>query len=259
LVRNAETHEVKETISFRADRMITAFYSNGMQGFRIFPRWQTYDELPVAIQTNGKTARRHHDDYRDRVGGRLVMEVLQDAIKFFLDCDPSIARLAHGGQPVEFPLEGFPLPVELAHGYERPHPYFPGIETLDADLRRTLSAERPTGAQRIVERVTIVDQVVVVAGYTELHRGGHSFTETAEQVAADIDSHGYPYLARIDGALRPLTVSAHGLLLDGQPLTSVRVQPDPRQAEPTSDETWRDWFSWAQSDAKYWASQRRAH
>ena len=238
--------------------MTTAFYSNGWQGFRIFSSWVAYGGLPNSVRANTKTHARHHDHYRDVVGGKLIIETLQDAMRFLLDCDPRIGRLALGGEPAELPLEGFPLPVESAHGYERPHPYLPSVYTLNRELRANLEAEAPTGTVRRVEHLltNVNGQIAALCGYTTLDYGGHSFTDTPTQVVADIELHNYRYVVALATGDAPLSVVDGDLVVIGQALPTIALAPT--RAESPSPETWRGWFSSAQTDARFWATQRRA-
>jgi hypothetical protein len=58
LVRNSETHDSIAIIDQEASRLITAFYSNGFQGMRMFPVWPQYDQLPDSVRISAKTPAR---------------------------------------------------------------------------------------------------------------------------------------------------------------------------------------------------------
>ena len=85
--------------------------------FRIFPSWLEFDELPSAVQETTKTAERCKTSYQEFVGGRLILDSLLDAVKFFHECDPTIAAVDERGE-----LLHFPLPAVLSVSGDRRHP-----------------------------------------------------------------------------------------------------------------------------------------
>ena len=256
LIRNAEIHDPAALLELDPDRMITAFFEDGTQGFRAFPRWPAYSRLPSPIQTGTGTNQRHHDNYSDHVAGRLLVETLLDAMKFLLDCDSRTAKLVRSGEPMELPLECFPLPVGTAHGYERPHPYWPTFEQHNEDGIAVIRGLPPTGESRIVVGLLKDEagECIAVCGDTRMSASfSSSFTETPEQVARDISELGVVYVAQKDDEVTHLAVEEGRLMLDSKPIEAAGlVNAD------DEDRPWRFWFDMTLTDAAFYRQQRRS-
>lgn len=95
--------------------------------FRLFPSWRQLDELPREVRETEKTAARSIASYRDCVAGKLIVDTLLDAVRFFYDCDPSIAAATDDGE-----LLHFPLPTVLPVNGDRHHP-LESLATEDPD------------------------------------------------------------------------------------------------------------------------------
>jgi hypothetical protein len=80
--------------------------------------WLPYAGLANETRAKSRTSSVHHRNYEMAVGGRLVLDTLLDALKFFMDCDPALAYREPDGE-----LAGFPLPTHIFQGYERLHPH----------------------------------------------------------------------------------------------------------------------------------------
>jgi hypothetical protein len=85
--------------------------------FRLIPSWRRLDELPSELRETNLTRPRCKASYRDAVAGELVIDTLLAAVRFFYECDPSIAAVDAHGQ-----LRHFPLPTVLPVVGERYHP-----------------------------------------------------------------------------------------------------------------------------------------
>jgi hypothetical protein len=122
LIRNAEMHST-EILDPGIDRVLSipqvpvakAWPATGQ--FRLLPSWREFDGLPLDVRETRHTASRCKLAYREHVAGHLVMDTLQDAVKFFCECDPSIPAVADDGE-----LRHFPLPQLLPVAEERLHP-----------------------------------------------------------------------------------------------------------------------------------------
>jgi hypothetical protein len=254
LIRNAEIH-AHTPIEIDSPRLVSGF---GKNGWRVFPRWQEYADLPGEIQNNAKTGRTAHDRYRDSVGGRLVIETLLDALRFFDRCDPSLTRRADNGD-----IEGFPLEMFIEHSYERRHPYWPSGAEMNEQLLDRFTIMAPTGAGREIRRAIPVDGTTVYVGFTRLgpHNGFMSFLESAEQIAWDI-AGGYPYTAVTkSGEPIPVTLIDGTLRLEGVPLTDVdpadtAVESSDRMTERSDEDLTSRWKALL-SDAFRYRPHRR--
>lgn len=253
LIRNAEVHDPTALLEFDTARMTTAFFDNGTQGFQCFPIWPAYGDLPQSVQDSApRTAQRHHDNYENTVGERHVVDTLLDALKFFLDCDSRLARLARGGEPSELPLEAFPLPVGSAHGYERPHPYWPTVEAHNAEAIEGIRSRPPTGEGRIVVGLLFDDSgcCVALCGNTRKPHMWTTFTETPEQVVRDITEFEYEYLVEIAGERAALVVEEGELRVNGLSATEIGL------SNVEEDRAWRSWFELTLEDATFYWRQR---
>ncbi len=65
LIRNTEVHGTV-VVNPDVDRVISLGLGGG---YRVFPRWKPYGELPEAVQNNCRTAKRSHQAYKSDVGG----------------------------------------------------------------------------------------------------------------------------------------------------------------------------------------------
>jgi hypothetical protein len=122
LMRNAEIH-LPDVVDPGVDRALSVPVLRPGQAwpfrgqFRLFPSWRQLDELPSDVRETKKTAGRCIASYRDCVAGKLIVDTLLDAVRFFYDCDPSLAAVADDGELLHFPL----LAVLPADG-DRHHP-----------------------------------------------------------------------------------------------------------------------------------------
>jgi hypothetical protein len=252
VVRNALTHDPLALVDLDVDRIVSAFFVDGTQGYRCFPAWVDFNRLPTTAQTEGPE--RWKQMYRTAVGGRGVIETMLDALKFLLDCDPRLARLSVGGYPVELPLEGFPLPTGSSHGYERPHPYLPTEEEMDQQIRDAVGSRPPSGDERVVTGVLRDDrnEVLGYCGDTVLP-GGHklAFTESPAQVLRDVAEHGFAYAAVVEGQRHPIAARDGVLLADGAELADQLPS-----ADAVDDRPWSIWLEFASTRAQDWARQR---
>ena len=122
LMRNAEVHlpivvdpGVKRALSVPVLRPGQVWPFRGQ--FRLFPSWRPFDELPTDVRETKMTANRCKDSYREHVAGKLILDTLLDAVRFFYGCDPSLAAVADSGE-----LLHFPLPAVLPVSGDRRHP-----------------------------------------------------------------------------------------------------------------------------------------
>jgi hypothetical protein len=133
LMRNAETH-LPMVVNPQVARALSAPFSptgppwpfSGQ--FRLFPSWLTFDELPAEVRETEKTRPRCKMSYRDCVAGKLILDTLLDAVRFFYDCDPSLAALDEDGA-----LRYFPLPDVLGVPDDRRHPLEDGWQSSAAN------------------------------------------------------------------------------------------------------------------------------
>jgi hypothetical protein len=126
LMRNAEVH-LGAVVDPGVDRALSVppwfvgqpwpFPVHFRGQFRLFPSWRPFDELPREVRETERTHQRCKDNYREHVGGKLVLDTLLDAVRFFYECDPSIAATDEEGA-----LLHFPLPVVLPVSGDRLHP-----------------------------------------------------------------------------------------------------------------------------------------
>ena len=85
--------------------------------FRLFPFWRPFDDLPADVRETKLTANRCKESYREHVAGKLILDTLLDAVRFFYECDPSVAAVDGSGE-----LLHFPLPTVLPTRGDRRHP-----------------------------------------------------------------------------------------------------------------------------------------
>jgi len=254
-LRNAVVHDPFAFVAFDVKQIVTAQYVDGSKGFRVFPRWVEFDQLPSIVRHGRKTGDRYKEMYQSHVAGRNVLETMLDALRFLLDCDPGMARLVVGGYPAALPLEAFPLPIGSTHRYERAHPYQLTEVEWDRELRDAVGAQAPTGSERAIKAVLRDEhgEVVAYCGDTLILPGQTTaFTETPEQVLRDVEEHGFPYQAVIDSQRHPVTAAQGTLRAGGADLS--QLMPD---AEPFDGRLWRGWFELVSTDAQYWANQQR--
>ena len=238
LIRNAEAH-VRDVIDVDVTRMI-----NVGAEWRVFPAWKQYADLPRGVTNASGTAPAAKRAYREVVGGELVIETLLDALKFFLACDPKLARRDDDGE-----LEYFPLPEFVQHDYERRHPDWPTRVEHQRQVRAAMMQQPPAGTGREICHRLSINGITVYAGVTTMTPAYMAyFAETAQQIITDIKL-GYPY--SVAGGL--LTVDSDNILrvgtdeLDAIPLAEP-VKPD--------EETFRNWFQDAQDNATAYHRQR---
>jgi hypothetical protein len=239
LIRNAEAH-VRDVIDLNVIRMI-----NVGAEWRVFPAWKQYADLPRAVTNASRTAPAAKRAYREAVGGELVIETLLDALKFFLACDPKLARRDDDEE-----LEYFPLPEFVQHDYERRHPDWPTRVQHQEQARAAMMQQPPAGTGREIRHCLSIDGIAVYAGVTTMTPAymSYYFIETADQIIRDIKV-GYPY--SVGGNL--LTVDSDNVLkvgankLEAVPLAEP-VKPD--------EETFRNWFQDALDNATAYYRQR---
>jgi hypothetical protein len=266
LIRNGEMHADCVVLP-DVQRVLGVSFDDGTRGFRVFPVWAEYGALPAEVRearrppspktpgTAGslRTNQMHHDHYKARVGGEQVIETFLDALKFFVNCDPRIARLDKDAELVHFPLE----PI-VERDYERRHPFWPKRREMEDELRELCESGPPTGKhRRIVANVTSPEtgEVLAYCGYTVISdHHEHMFTETPQQVAHDISAHGYAYWTEDNGVTAPLVVDEQNRLVVDASRKKVCDVPSPDDAEPP----WLDWFRLACEDAFLYRDQRRA-
>ena len=121
LLRNAEIHlpevidpEIARAVSVPILREDERWPFNGR--FRIFPTWRPLVDLPETVQRSPQTAERCKVSYQTHLAGALVLDGLLDAVRFFYECDPSLAMTDDKGE-----LLHFPFPPVLVDG-DRRHP-----------------------------------------------------------------------------------------------------------------------------------------
>lgn len=261
LIRNAEIH-MPVVLEPDADRVLSLQQRGRPTVYRVMPFWRPYSELPAAVRIVTKervgTAERCHDAYKAAVAGASIMETLLDALAWFLECDPSLARRDAKGE-----LEGFPLTELWQHEYERRHPEWPRVHEVAARIRADAESALPGGKLRAVRHRLVTDDGTVLAyfGYTRTLTGGDPWAETPAQVGRDVVC-GYPYLvegtsnsyvtAETDDPSR-LTLDGETLCSGGQPLSDLSLLPfvDP-------DEKWWRWFlDFTAEDAFKYVEHRR--
>jgi hypothetical protein len=238
LIRNAEAH-VRDVIDVDVIRMI-----NMGDEWRVFPAWKQYADLPRGVTSASGTALVAKRAYREVIGGELVIETLLDALKFFLACDPKLARRDDNGE-----LEYFPLPEFVQHDYERRHPDWPTRVEYQQQARAAMMRQPPTGTGREICHRLSIDGITVYAGVTTMTSAYMSyFIETADQIITDIKL-GYPY--SVAGDL--LTVDSDKLLKVGA--DELDAIPLAKPVKP-NEETLRNWFQDAQNNATAYHRQR---
>jgi hypothetical protein len=253
LPRNADVHD-EALITMDSPRLMRG---EGRGGWRVFPRWPTYDNLPVDIRTGSGTARGAHHRYRDSVGGRLVIETLLDAVRFFDRCDPSLVRRTTTGE-----LDGFPLRAFIEHDYEQRHPYWPSWDELNNQRLDRLVLTAPTGISREIRRAVTVDDTVLLAGWTDFgYFYRWSFVESADQVTWDV-AGGYRYTALTDdGDVLDVTVDGVDLRIGGTPLDTfdmAMLAGDPDAQPQIDDATIVDDWKEQVADAWRYRDHRRS-
>ncbi|MFI6218745.1 hypothetical protein ACIBCD_42615 [Nocardia brasiliensis] len=75
----------------------------GKAGWRIVPQWQPYADLPPEFRNNPRIMPAVRFRYQVSVAGRLVVETLMDALRFFDRCDPFLTRRDRDGEIEDFP------------------------------------------------------------------------------------------------------------------------------------------------------------
>lgn len=110
LIRNGEMH-ANSIVVPDVQRTVGVSFEDGDKGFRIFPRWADYAQLPAEVRearrepAKGRpsgsgslmTNQIHHTHFQDVVAGTPVVEALMDAFAFFARCDP---RASFGSPPM---------------------------------------------------------------------------------------------------------------------------------------------------------------
>lgn len=195
LIRNGEMHADSIVIP-DVKRVVGVMFDDGTQGYRIFPHWATYHNLPSEVRearyrppknappgTLGalKTNQVHHDHYDRFIGGQPVVDTLLDTLSFFSRCDPRIVRMNSDGDPSYFPLD----PIS-ERDYERRHPEWKPRRQVEKELRELCESNPPSGVRRtcVAHLQGSNGEVVAHCGFTTLSSGSLSmFTETSEQIA----------------------------------------------------------------------------
>ncbi|WAZ26895.1 hypothetical protein STRCI_008564 [Streptomyces cinnabarinus] len=242
LLRNADTHAAG-VVEVSPEEVF-----GGTAGYRVFPFWKLYDELPEAVRASSG----NEEAYREAVGGRLVIETLLDAFAFLNRCDPTLAsRDPKTGELEFFPLKPYPGPV----GYERRHPDQPGRAEIHLEVRRRAEAKSPAGIRRTIQYSFPSGDSTVYCGYTDNgSRGQWAFTESAVQVARDV-RNGFPYIvATADGAHRRVSAGPDGRLFAGS--TGLDALAFPASSVDPAPEVWEGWWKWASEDAFHYRDQR---
>jgi hypothetical protein len=122
LMRNAELH-LPDVVDPGVERVLNVPLLRPGQAwpfrseFRLFPSWRQLYELPKDVRETTKTAGHCIASYGDYVAGKLIIDSLLDAVRFFYDCDPSLAAVGDDGE-----LLHFPLPAVLSVDGDRHHP-----------------------------------------------------------------------------------------------------------------------------------------
>lgn len=252
LIRNSEVHR-HAPIDTDTDRLVSGF---GDCIWRVFPQWKAYTELPAEVRALGRNeSRGPHDRYQDSVAGRLVIETLMDAMRFFDRCDPTLTRRSEAGD-----IAGFPLPPFIEHIYECRHPYdLRAAQMNDALLDRwTLMA--PTGQMRQLRRAVPYGDTTLFAGLTDLGHYAESFVESADQIAWDI-AGGYPYTAVTKtGKNIAITENRRRLMSGTVPLTDIELADTASNATAIlsdSDDQIRTWWTAQLNDAFRYRTHRR--
>ena len=250
LIRNAEIH-LPAVLDPDAPRVL-----NLGARWRVLPRWKPYAELPSVVQTSTKTAARCHAAYQSSVQGTSVIESLLDALKWFLEADPSIAQVDREGE-----LEQFPLPELWQHDYERRHPMWRGRADVAQELRIDAAGRLPTGERRTVQH-RLNDRsgnVLAYCGYTHHGTRSSAFTEFPEQVVRDVGA-GYCYEAGTPsaGGTPPAALAVKGLelCLGSVPLAFADLWAF--GVDSPDEDTWRGWFELIEADAFKYVQQRRS-
>ncbi|MGA6205469.1 hypothetical protein ACPESR_11985 [Nocardia testacea] len=247
LIRNADTH-ADSVIEMDSNRVV-----GGMAGWRVFPVWKAHADLPAEIQNLRGTAPGVHKRYRDWVAGRLVVETLLDAMRFFDRCDPSLARRSESGD-----LEGFPLGDLGAPGYDCLHPYWLRENELSEQLLDRFKNMVPTGLGRRIHRAVPHADTTLLVGVTALRGYGMSFIESTEQVARDI-SGGYVYTAATKNGDIVVTHREGVLMLGAEMFAEVELTASESGevfAQDTDDRIRASWEA-QMSDAFWYREHRR--
>ncbi|MGQ0680407.1 MAG: hypothetical protein ACT4OM_12260 [Actinomycetota bacterium] len=168
--RNNAVHDY-EVIDPDYWRMVGPYGPEG--NWAVFPRWKPRSEMPNAIfEYKGKFRPTYANAFDTAVSGRLIYDSLLDALRFFDQCDGSLAHRTPKGDLVGFPLPGPNL------GYLRQFPDWPTHEVFNAEMRAKIQVERPTGLRRVITGRFMRSGDLVFCGNTIL--GGNrlqSFTE----------------------------------------------------------------------------------
>ncbi|KAF0846483.1 hypothetical protein [Nocardia caishijiensis] len=251
LIRNAEIHR-HAMIDMDTDRLVSGV---GKGGWRVFPRWKPYSDLPVEIRNNTDGKRTSVDRrYEDSVGGRLVIETLLDVMRFFDRCDPSLTHRNEDGD-----IDGFPLPpFIIEHTYECRHPYDPREVKMNEILLDRWTIMAPTGLNRQIHRAVLYGDLTLYVGLTNFGHHLESFVESADQIAWDI-AGGYSYTAITDtGRLMPVTEWDRTLMLGETPLAEATLAEVRAGRSTDSDDRIREWWDRQITDAFWYRRHRRA-
>lgn len=262
LIRNGEMHA--DTIVVPdVQRVVGLTFDDGTAGYRVFPHWASYVELPSGVRdarfdpprnrppgTLGplKTNQIHHDHYSNSVGGHPVIETLLDALAFFARCDPRIVRLSGDGSPRHFPLE----PIN-ERDYERRHPDWPHRAQVELELREDCESHPPGGSRRILiaHSQDPTGAPVVHYGYTDAGAGRLAlFAEAPAQILRDVTEFGYPYWMEGDGVAWPLVLHEGQLVADPSVSEESHLRTD--EMPP-----WEHLWVLSASDAFAYRDQRR--
>lgn len=250
LIRNAEVHR-HAVIDMDTDRLVSGV---GKGGWRVFPRWKPYADLPVEVRYNTAGKRTPVDQcYEDSVGGRLVIETLMDVMRFFDRCDPSLTHRNKDGD-----IDGFPLPPFIEHIYECRHPYDPREAEMNDILLDRWTIMAPTGLNRQIHRAVVSGDVTLYVGMTNFGHHQEFFVESADQIAWDI-AGGYPYTALTDtGRLMLVTERDRTLMLGETPLTEATLAEVQAGRSTDSDDQIQEWWNKQITDAFWYRRHRRA-
>jgi len=184
--------------------------------WRLYASWPNFDDLPSDIQTGQHSpSATLQAVYEQNVAGRDVIDTLLDALKFFVVCDPSIAKWTDDDQ-----LDGFPLP-ELAgpsSEYQRMHPFAKSLRDWQAELFAYARTQTPASPREITGAIEDGGVIVCYVGmYQSGHRSGR-FYETPSQVGADV-ANGAQYKI----GETPLTDGVSGPVLGSVDLDEANV------------------------------------
>jgi hypothetical protein len=123
--------------------------------------------------------------YEEHVAKRLIIDTFLDALRFFIYCDPTLARWTDNQTLEAFPLPRLPGPTQE---YQRLTPFDPSVNEFETELRNYVRKTIPVSSRVLTGRLTMANGTTdAYAGESERNSLITTFVERRAQVTEDIE------------------------------------------------------------------------